>query len=468
MSLSSTYISRKQLIADNLNTMGETTADVSDGLTTLANKILDIPNKQSTTLTMDVPLNLEYGDDFNITGSLTSGGDGVSNATIKLKVGSTVVDTDTTDGSGEVTFTHCPVRTGNHSFQLVFEGDLNHASSESTIVYRDVAKETAVISLDYPIASSNHYSDEDIVVSGVLTDNDDTPLANKDILVKDGNAIAIQITTDSDGSFSDTINLNTGSHTINVVYNGDENYTASSVSRNVTIVAPSLSLTSDKDILSYNGGVNPDSATLTATLNAFDNAGKTVTFEVRKQSDDSLVETLTGDTNSSGIATVSYLGEGVGDLNIKAECRLLTQIFAIEDCCYYNSGTLNSDTTLSIQNMPTNFYASFTTHYSGSSGRISWLMVGADSNNHIFFGQVGGTVMGIFKKVSGSNTNISSQSILTSSTDYLQEFTYEDGALTLKCGSTTLTGSYIHTDRNYVVAHIESNNVMKGLKIKPL
>lgn len=104
-----------------------------------------------------------------------------------------------------------------------------------------------------------------------------------------------------------------------------------------------LTLTSDKDILSYNGGDNPDTATLTAQLTYEGEPalveGETVTFEVRKQSDDSLIETLTAVTDSSGVATVGYTSKGAGDLYIKAECSLLQETFVIKDCAYFNSGS---------------------------------------------------------------------------------------------------------------------------------
>ena len=42
MSLSETYLSRKKLLADNLKSMGVSSVDETDGLTTLINAVLDI------------------------------------------------------------------------------------------------------------------------------------------------------------------------------------------------------------------------------------------------------------------------------------------------------------------------------------------------------------------------------------------------------------------------------------------
>lgn len=119
--------------------------------------------------------------------------------------------------------------------------------------------------------------------------------------------------------------------------------------------------------------------------------------------------------------------------------------------------------------MPTNFYASFTIQKTSTSNALSWLNVGADTNNCLFFGQVGQSALGMFKRQSGSNTVISSDNVLTAwNTDYLIEFSYVDGALTLKGGNKTLTGSWTYTTRSHVSTNIQSNNSMTGLKIKPL
>ena len=100
-----------------------------------------------------------------------------------------------------------------------------------------------------------------------------------------------------------------------------------------------ITITSDKDII-----VTGETATITAQLTSQGQpasvSGETVTFEVRKQSDDSLIETLSDVTDSAGVATVSYLGQGTGDIYIKADCMLLTQTYSIEDC--YRVGFKNT------------------------------------------------------------------------------------------------------------------------------
>ena len=103
-----------------------------------------------------------------------------------------------------------------------------------------------------------------------------------------------------------------------------------------------ITITSDKDII-----VAGETATITAQLTSQGQpasvSGETVTFEVRKQSDDSLIETLTDVTDNAGVATVYYLGQGTGDIYIKADCMLLTQRYSVEDCRVYQPMVDNAD-----------------------------------------------------------------------------------------------------------------------------
>ena len=108
-----------------------------------------------------------------------------------------------------------------------------------------------------------------------------------------------------------------------------------------------ISLTGDKSILS---AADSEYVTLTAQLmNGQSSAavsGETVSFKVYKASDDTLIDTLTDDTDSTGLATVSYYGEGAGDIYIKAECTFVSETYSIEDTLYYNDGTKLSNVTV--------------------------------------------------------------------------------------------------------------------------
>lgn len=105
-----------------------------------------------------------------------------------------------------------------------------------------------------------------------------------------------------------------------------------------------ISLTGDKSILS---AADSEYVTLTAQLTDGGSAasveGETVSFKVYKASDDTLIDTLTDDTDSSGVATVSYYGQGTGDLYIKSSVdSIISSEIYVEDCIDYQPLTSNA------------------------------------------------------------------------------------------------------------------------------
>jgi len=134
-------------------------------------------------------------------------------------------------------------------------------------------------------------------------------------------------------------------------------------------------LTSDKDTLSFADG---DSTKVYCQLvdgqgSAVSYAGETVTFEVRKTSDDSLVETLTpGTTNSSGIATTTMSSRGTGDVYIKSSCGLVTETFVVQDCEWYDSLTENHNKWTLSATLSTNNHNSNGWKYGDASG-LAWI-----------------------------------------------------------------------------------------------
>ena len=231
----------------------------------------------TTNLSINVPLSLIYTDAFNITGTLLdNSNNAIQGATVKLKVGNTVVDTDTTDSNGEVSFTQTPVSTGTHTFQLVYEGDQTHNTSTSSSVSRVVGKETSVLTLSAPLDNASYYTDGNVIVEGTLLTDDGEVISGKTIVVSENGTTLKTLTTDNDGEFYGTITgLTAGNHVLDIDYATDTEYTASSVSRTITENNPSLNLTSDKSILSY---ADHESATLTATYTGASVNGKTVVF----------------------------------------------------------------------------------------------------------------------------------------------------------------------------------------------
>lgn len=182
------------------------------------------------------------------------------------------------------------------------------------------------------------YECDEQQVSALIVPTDGQIRGNLPVSIEDAESDTVYTTTITDayGMINTTLSLSPGTY-VPIIKCG--NNIKNIYEGGVVCHACSLTLTSDKDILS---AADNDVATLTATLTGTESgyngplSGREITFEVRKQSDDSLVETLTGTTNSSGIATVSYLGKGAGDLNIKAECMFVSESFVVYDYPYYS------------------------------------------------------------------------------------------------------------------------------------
>ena len=301
--------------------------------------------KLDTSLDINVPLSLVYSDSFLITGTLEDeNNNAITGASVGLKVGDTIVYTDTSDSNGGVSFTTSPVSTGTHTFQLVYLGDSTHETSTSSAVTRNIGKETSVVSVTNPSTSSTTiYSDGAVTISGNLSDDDNTPITNADVLVKKGTTVLATLTTDSDGDFTGSVNgsdLGVGTHTVRVDYPENSNYTGSYIDKTVVVESPTLSLTGSKSVLSYADG---ESATLTATYTGASVSGRTVSFKVY-DGNDNLLETLTGDdTDSNGVATTTFNSHGYGDIYIKAECMSLIQTYSLYD--YLFAPTLDSSTS---------------------------------------------------------------------------------------------------------------------------
>ena len=352
---------------------------------------LDVPTI-ITSLTITVPLSLVYSDSFNITGVLTDeSSNPIGNATIQLIVGNTVVDTATTGSDGEVSFTTAPVSMGTHSFQLRYDGDILHLNSNSSIVTRQIGKETSVLNLTSPINQSNHYNDGAVTVSGILLSDDNEPINGKSITVSENGTILTTLTTGGDGSFSGAVsNLAVGSHSLVIAFAGDDYYTGSSSNVSVTLVAASLTLVSDKSILSY---ADSEYATLTATYVGDTVSGKTVSFDVVDHDTGTVIRHIdSAVTDENGECSVYYSSSDAGDLYIQSSCNGILSIQTyVEDCYRWDSGLIDksSDYTLHsnarmIHNANGGYYDCYCLNNPEGWNNISYPFINA-TNYHLSF-----------------------------------------------------------------------------------
>ena len=129
-----------ELMADNLVTMGVTDADVSDGLTTLANKILDVP-QGSECLTIELTSDksiLSYYDSetATLTATVRENGVVVSGKTVEFFKGSSSLGTATTNSSGIATKSYSSTGAGDVTFKATCESiDSSTITVEDCIFY---------------------------------------------------------------------------------------------------------------------------------------------------------------------------------------------------------------------------------------------------------------------------------------------------------------------------------------------
>lgn len=221
---------------------------------------------------------------------------------------------------------------------------------------------------------------ETITVSGLLTGDENTALSGKTVKIYVGSTLVDTVTTTGNGNYTSNITLTdvTGEVTIRAVFEGDEEYYSCTNSVTVTISEPapdSITLVAEKPIMSK-GENNKITATV---LDSEGNpcVGETVSFSVVDGED-----LGTAVTDSSGEASVYYLGKGVGDLNIKAECMFVSKIYEVIDAKYYNDGSsvngLTSQTNVSTTS--DGEWITITTSTSGEKYVLSPVNVSSSDN----------------------------------------------------------------------------------------
>ena len=265
---------------------------------------------------------ISVGSSVTLTAEVLSEGEPASGETVSFYDGSTLLGTDTTDSSGEATYTTSSLSVGTHSLTAVA---LDKSSSAVSVT---VNKLTSTITLSVPSTGTvgTSYS-----ITGTLVPTSGSVKLYENSVLKD-------TLTVSSGSFSKAITQsNEGTYSYYAVFEGSSTYSSVTSSTGSIVVSDvptptvdSVSLTGDKSILSY---ADSESATLSATvLDSNDDPmeGVTVTFYNGSTS------MGTADTNSSGIATKTYASVGAGDVTFKASAgSLFSETYVIEDCSYY-------------------------------------------------------------------------------------------------------------------------------------
>jgi hypothetical protein len=227
-----------------------------------------------------------------------------------------------------------------------------------------------------------------------------------------------------------------------------------------------ISVSSTKDILSYaDGDSTVLSAQLTSQGQAVSVSGESVTFEVRKVSDDSLVETLTDTTDGTGKASVEYFGKGTGDLYINILCRSLSKTYSIEDCVkYYNSEYIAPD--IFDYTLPSTFKIEYEALY--SDGTASYLMVGESDSKALLTGHVSSTETNysVWARNGSDSKNFGSQMVYNS---YIPQTISYDGTYYKFNNDISITNlNGINPSKLVAIGNYNTGWKFRNIKIKPL
>ena len=249
-----------------------------------------------------------------------------------------------------------------------------------------------------------------------------------------------------------------------------------------------ITLTGNKNILS---AADSEYVTLEAQLTDGGSAasveGETVTFTIYKDSDDSVVTTLTADTNSSGVATVSYYGQGTGDIYIQAECTFVSETYSIEDCFYWNATgltyTSNSSTDRKVltgledtlEFTPNgNFEFSYTEADTGVGKRlylISKIQSTSTSNNYGIGGDIDTNSVAVTLRTTSSSRKANNGKVSPSSFKFIIDGTdvsgYIDGTLKNTWTNVNWWSTYAPYTLSYAIWGT-GTGTWTNIKIKPL
>jgi hypothetical protein len=273
-------------------------------------------NKDGTTASVASLANPSvFGQDvtFSATVTANSPGAGTPTGTVTFNDGGASIGSGTLSG-GSATLSTSGLAVGTHTITVFYSGDGNFNGSNSSNILQTVAKDNTSAS----VTSSANPSVFGQMVTFTATVTANLPGAGTPtggtVLFNDG-AVFLGSATLSGGtaSFSTSALAVTTNHPINVIYQGDGNFSASgsnSIMQTVNQAGTSTAVTS-----STNPTVFGQSTTFTATVSASSPGSGTPTGTV--EFDDSGVSIGSG-TLSGGSATFSTSSLSVGNHTITA------------------------------------------------------------------------------------------------------------------------------------------------------
>lgn len=347
----------------------------------------------------------------------------------------------------------------------VFNSSLSYVDGFYTMEYS-----TTSVRVELTASASSITVGESLTLTATVSDGG-TAVEGASVSFTSGNLAIGTAVTGSDGVATLTVStLEAGSYSITATY---DEVVSSAVTVTVSYGFTSVTVTSDKSILSY---ADSESATLTAQLKNGDASasvsGETVDFyKYVDGTNDVLLGS--GVTDSNGEATYSYSSQGVGDIQVYAKVRtLVSKRYDIIDAHYYDATNYSSSRSSLNIGLPTgDFEISFKAKPTSRTGSYCALNIGTDSNHRVYFGQGnpnGNCTLYIKNSTSSPLYNQSTSSVTTLNEWNLITLQYVDGLWKLLFNDESLSYSYSSVPHTKIFSNDCSSNNIKDLIIKPL
>ena len=216
MSLSETYLSRKKLLADNLKSMGVSSVNETDGLTTLINAVLNIEpsigglNLDTSLVITTTQESIRLGESIILTSTLRASYDDttvvdvdlsgvLTGATVKFYNGTTLLGTAITDLNGVATYTYTPSQLGNFTFHTVFEGTENFTNCTSNNVNITVINAPTSLILQADKSILSYYDNDNCVLTATLLDGNGNGVSGEEIVFKANGGLLDTVITGDNG-----------------------------------------------------------------------------------------------------------------------------------------------------------------------------------------------------------------------------------------------------------------------------
>ncbi len=190
-----------------------------------------VSENDTTFLTLQQVPDVTIGMTVNITGFLKdNNGQGISNASIKIKINGDVISTPKTDSNGDFSFSFKAKKAGSYNVKVSYEEDDTHKGADDSKTF-NVFKIETNLSISSTLLGVKKGDSIDIRGLLVAEDKTHTPIEDANVEVSINNSKQT-VKTNSLGEYLRTgfQVTNTGSYNVVVSYAGNEIYNESKVS----------------------------------------------------------------------------------------------------------------------------------------------------------------------------------------------------------------------------------------------